>query len=185
MKKKLIICALFLTFALTACSNGVSQEKYNTLATEKEELQKKYDEVAKKRNELATKLIEQENAKNEEETKAISPSIWAKTSFGEDCIYLIDNQKYMQCIVPGNYTSSTDSISAIWKNIRMPNLLLNTEAISDISYEKIAVKYLAEDGTALIEFILRKVNDGYELDSITGDLTKSTSLNAAIVTISQ
>jgi outer membrane murein-binding lipoprotein Lpp len=185
MKKKLIICALFLTLALSACSNGISQEKYDTLVTEKEELQKKYDEVSKKRDELAAKVIEHGNTNAEKESKAIAPSVWAKTSFGEDCIYLIDNPKYMQCIVPGNNTSSTESISAIWKNIKTASLLLNTKAVEDIDYEKIAVKYLAEDGTALIEFVLIKQSDGYELDNVSGDLTKATSLSDAITTVSK
>ena len=91
----------------------------------------------------------------------------------------------MQCIVPGNYTSSVDSISTIWKNFKRANSLLNTKAIEGMPYEKIGIKYLAEDGTALIEFIVTKKDNGYELDSISGDLTKTDDLNSAIVAISQ
>lgn len=176
MKKKLLICALLLTFALSACSNGVSQEKYNALVTEKEELQDQYDKLSKYRDELEAKT-------NEEQS--IYPTVWAQTAFGDDCIYLIDNPKYMQCIVPGNNTSSTESISTIWKNFKRANSLLNTKAIVGMPYEKIGIKYLAEDGTALIEFIVTKKDDGYELDSISGDLTKTEDLNSAIVAISQ
>ena len=47
MKKGLFICALLLTLSLSACSNEVSQEKYNALVTEKEELQDQYDKLSK------------------------------------------------------------------------------------------------------------------------------------------
>lgn len=176
MKKGLFICALLLTLSLSACSNEVSQEKYNALVTEKEELQDQYDKLSKYRDELEAKT-------NEEDT--LYPTVWAKTAFGDDCISLMDNSKYMQCIVPGNYTSSVDSISTIWKNFKRANSLLNTKAIEGMPYEKIGIKYLAEDGTALIEFIVTKKDNGYELDSISGDLTKTDDLNSAIVAISQ
>lgn len=172
MKKKFLFALLVCSLSLSACSSKISEEQYNTLLEEN----KKLEEENKK---LKDSIQEQ----NDQNLEQIVPESWAQVSFGEDGVFLIEDSAYMLCIDSGTYEATAEDLARIWQKFLTASSTLASFK-SEIGYNKISVKYLATDGTTLIEFTLKNNGDNYILDGITGDLTKSNILVPLLEVIS-
>lgn len=175
MKKKLFIFTGIIVLALSGCSGGVSQDDYQAIVTENEALKGENESL----EQVRLDLVSAASGQADDEVLTFSAAAWARTSFGEGCVYLFDYPNYMQCIVEERYSSTPESVSLIWEDFKLAAGLLPYLS-EEIVCEKIAVKYLSDDETVLVEFVLKREDGNYSLDSIAGDLTKADLLVSSL-----
>lgn len=192
MKKNLVLILALLTFSLSGCSSpAISQESYDAIVAERDSLQEQNavlvqekEDIEKKRDELFKKEMERIQEDTNKELESVGAISWATTSFGEDGIYFIDNLNYMQCIAPSKYPATLDSLNEIWQDFVISSATLDKFS-EEINHNKIAVKYQGENGATLIEFVLERQGDSYQLNGITVDFEKVNTLVPILSTLGQ
>ena len=102
MKKLCIIMALSM-LSVTACSQTVSKEEYESVVAEKEALEssaaaEKLDKVTKDFN---------------DSKRLIAVQSWAETAFGSCSTFASSDNQYIQCVVLSKKDSTADSAKAI------------------------------------------------------------------------
>lgn len=181
MKKKVILSIICVAFLLGACGISKSdyeaaiserdslQEQLNILKTENENLQEKNQKLSS-----TVSTLQKEQLKLiEEQSDFIETQAWIMAAFGDNSIILKSDKKdYLEVIASDNYELSQEGIKQIWDSSRISTAVL--EGYKDkIPYEKIAVKFLDTNKEEMIEFILKRNNNNYELAGINGDLLRS------------
>lgn len=177
MKKKILLTAVCTIIALStsACANGVSKANYDAIVKERDSLKEKNEELEQIRKESTQKLLDLQQEQTNKELANVAPITWAETSFGKDGIYLVENPEYMLCIASGVYDTSQESIKDLWETTLLAAATLNAFS-NEITYDKISVKYLAQDGTTLIEFSFKRQDGKYTTNGITGELSQALTL---------
>ena len=184
MRKRILICLAVFMLLLQGCG-GVSQEEYDSLVKTNEALNEELEALKTDYEKVHSdyeKLIDEEAKRVEEEMKLSVPKAWAVTHFGENCIILPENSEYLQIISKEKYTLSNEGVQVIWQNVLESCATLGQFA-DDIKYDKIAIKFLMEDGGEMVEFVLIRRNASYELESITGSLFDIDILLPALQTL--
>lgn len=183
IKATMVMCCIVLVMC-AGC--GVSQEDYDKLQTEKSELDKELDDL---RQELDTlkqeyektnkELLDEKTEELDEERKHSYAKAWAITYFGEDCLVLMDGEEYLQIVSQESYTATLEGVQAVWKRClnSMGGLGLY---VDQIKYNKIGIKFQQSNGEGLIEFVLKRENGSYTLDTISGNLMQAPILVAAL-----
>lgn len=193
MKKRFIVISLLLVIigvVLVGC--GISQEDYDALTTENENLRKdletsnqelealkqeyenmesKYQELMNEKAERASKEMEQATAR-----------ALAVTYFGDDCLVLTGGGEYLQIVPQESYTASLEGVQAIYKQLLSFSVGLAVY-IDNVNYERIGIKFQQDGGKELIEFVLKREDDSYILESITGNLEVAGILSTALTMI--
>lgn len=180
MKK--IILLFIMAVLCTSCGQGVSQEEYdkltkinNGLSEEIENLKLDLEEVKQKNQKL-----EKEKAKEvEEKLKLATPNAWATTHFGNDCIVLAENTEYLQVISKKKYNLSNKGVQKIWKKTLEASTTLGV-FLDKINYKRIGIKFPQDNGNEMIEIVLKRENESYGLESVSGDLFNADILVSAI-----
>lgn len=190
MKKRFAIFAAAFMMLLQGCG-GVTQEEYDQLAAEKEKISKEldtakadcekaeadYEKAKTDYGELYQELIDEKAKKVETEVESSVPKAWATTYFGEDCIVLAENKEYLQIVSKEGYEVSLEGVQEVFNNCK--NSLGGLAAFAnEINYERIGIKFLKADRTALLEFVFKADNGSYTLESVSGDLQNSDVLNS-------
>lgn len=181
-KKKLLVVAFAVGVILSGCSN-ISQDEYDTLKTENTSLKKSNDELENKLKDLQEdydKLIDEKAQAAEKEMKKSVPRAWATTCFGDDCsITFSDNNEFIQIICNKGYQITQESVKEIYSTLlaSMPSLGVYQDSIE---WERISINFCDKDKKEFLEFILKKTNGVFGLESINGDLTNAIDINFAL-----
>ena len=160
--KKLILCTVLLMILLTGCSRVVSQEEYDKLKNDYEELSRS--------NEVAKELYSQSKTELEKYTmndNKIDAFSWAEACFGKGNVHVSNLENslvngsttdYVQLVVNTPFDNTIDGIRSIH------DLMLNSiPTMSEfMSYDKAAIKMLDNQGNYVMEYIFTKSDDGYE-----------------------
>ncbi|MEY8428746.1 hypothetical protein AALA00_13755 [Lachnospiraceae bacterium 46-15] len=192
MKRKSFIIFVMVMLLLVGCSgNAVPQDQYESAVAERDELDKElkalredYEKV-KEEKELAereNKSLQDEKKKRvSEELELATPIAWATTCFGEDSIVFADNKEYLQIISKKKYNLTSESVQEIWeKTLEASKLMKAGGYLDKIVYDRIGMKFSQENGSELLEIVLKRADDTYELDSISGDLLNASALISAM-----
>lgn len=199
MKKSVTIWAIgvLIALSLSGCSQSVKKADYDAVVTERDslkdknkdlenktkDLENKNKELEDKKANLVNELLKQQQKQANQQYSHAPALAWARASYGDGGTYLVDNDDYMVCIAPGTYEASYASIKPAFDSYKLSVALLQSIS-KDILYKKISTKYLAADGSTLLEISVKRDGDSYVLNGISGDLTKSTALSQAIMQIS-
>lgn len=184
MRKRILICLAVIIVLLQGCG-GVSQEEYDSLVKTNKELSEELEALKTDYEKVHSdyeELIDERTKRVEAEMKLAFPKAWAVTHFGENCIVLPENSEYLQIISKEKYTLSNDGVQAIWQKV-LESCATLKQSVDDINYDKIAIKFLMEDGEEMVEFVLIRRNASYELESITGSLFDIDILLPALQTL--
>lgn len=182
MKKILIMLLFVFTVSLTACSPKVSQEEYDKVIAEKASLQQNYDTLQSDYTKVKANYDSLEKQRFEETKKQMGYSTakaWVTSSFGDDSIYFVDDDRFLQCISEKKYPITARGVKDAWKDY-MASITTLGIFKKDIQYEKIGVKFMSTNNTCLLEIVLKRDNDTYSLDSVMGDLTNSSIVISGI-----
>lgn len=163
MKRVILMCIVGLL--LTGCSKGVSQETFNKLNNDYEEIQKEYQEIKALYDEL---YLENEDNKNSfkdyfdkytglyaEKKKGSLVEAWGETTF-LNCESSMVGDKNIQFIVPIN--SNEEEILSEYNNLlnSLTSLAL-ANSINEIS--SVFIKYVDSQGIPIMEISLLNEND--------------------------
>lgn len=190
MKKGLFVLSLFIIVSLSGCSS-ISQEEYDSVVAERDETVKKLDTLQADYNSMSKEydsksndyeklhseyqILESERKERvDKEMELAGTKAWVTTCFGDDSIYFVENTDYLQCISSNRYSCTLGGIKDAWNDQLSAMKLLPISITTP--YEKIAVKYLDDDQKILIEFVIKRKNDTYELDSVTCDAFRATTI---------
>ena len=186
MRKIKIIVIMCCIILGTCVGCGVSQEDYDKLQTEKNELD---EELEASRQQLETlkqdyektkkELLDEKTQKLDEDRKHSFARAWAATYFGEDCLVLIDGEKYLQLVSQEPYSATLEGVQTVYKQCLNSMSGLGVY-VDQIKYNKIGLKFQQTNGEELIEFVLRRENGTYVLDSISGNLVQVPILLAVL-----
>lgn len=171
MKKKILAITAAVCLLLSGC--GVShndydnlQTKYDTLQSEYDDLQSKYDDT----KENYDKMIEEKVQEVETGMALAYPKAWATTYFGDDCLMMFsDNNEYLQIVSQKEYGATSDSVKDIYKTILSSMQGLGVY-IDEINQDRIAIKFEQTGGKEFLEFVFKRENGSYTLESTNGDL---------------
>ena len=177
MKKKIILFILAACLLLGGC--GVSQNDYNDLQGKYDTLQSEYDDLQSKYNDIKEnydKMVDDKAQKAEEEMTLAYPKAWATTYFGDNCLMMFsDNNEYLQIVSQKEYNATSDSVKDIYKTVLSSMQGLGTY-INEINQDRIAIKFEQTGGKAYLEFVFKRENGSYTLESTNGDLQNVTTL---------
>lgn len=197
MKKFMLIGILVISMGmLVGCSKGISQEEYDTIVAEKDKLQENLDSIEKEKDKLAIEYKEYKaeyskyktdyervsskynklaTEQYEENKKYVPLNSWIKVCFGENSIYSYDNTEYLQCVAEKRYSISVKGLKEMWNDYILAIQIL--ENSTDIpKYDKVAIKYLDNEGNLIIEIIVKRNEDKYDFEAIVGDLEKNSDI---------
>lgn len=177
MKKKIVLFISAACLLLSGC--GVSQndyndlqEKYNTLQSEHDDLQSKYDDI----KENYDKMVDEKAQKAEAGMALAYPKAWATTYFGDDCLMMFsDDNEYLQIVSQKEYNATSDSVKDIYKTVLSSMQGLGVY-IDEINQDRIAIKFEQTGGKEFLEFVFKRENGSYTLESTNGDLQNVTTL---------
>lgn len=183
MKKIIVVLVLLCSVFLQGC--GVAQEDYDKLEKENDTLSKELREQKEDYSKLQVSYKSSEDKLNEytqKELELAAPTAWVRTHFGNDCIVLVSNPDYLQIISKTEYTLSTEGIQKIWNNVFGSVSTLAT-MLDQINYDRISMKFPQIGGKTMLEFVLKKNNNTYTLESINGDMDNATVLQTALALV--
>lgn len=155
MKKKFIVLFLLSALLLQSCG-GVSQKEYDDLVSENKELS----------NELTE--LKTDNKTSVHDNNISAAISWAKSSFGDDCIILSENNDYLQCICQDKYEITQDDLQKMNSRF-IDSISLLVPNFNDITYKKISVKFIQPNGNEIIDITIVRTETSYSLDSILYD----------------
>jgi len=175
MKKILLLLLFTSLFSLTGCSNGISQEEYDSINTEKENLQKELDNLQSEYSEMKSNYESLEQTRKEEtmaELDLATVKAWVTASFGDDSIYFVNEPRFLQCISSKKYSLTEDGVTEAWSNTLVAAAALG-QYKNKIVYDRIAVKYMSDSNNCFLEVILKRDGDTYALEKVLGDIDNS------------
>lgn len=171
MKRTFCLLLCCLVFLLSAC--GVPQldyfdllEENASLSEENASLQAEVESLKSENKSIKDEYVSYKLEQSNLTVSDISGSSWAETSFGKDTICLINEEKtQFQCLANNKYEVSKEGISALWSDYLLSVALLGSIS-EDIPYETISVKFFNYSDVYIMDIVLRRNNDKYELDAI-------------------
>ena len=159
MKKLCIIMALSM-LSVTACSQTVSKEEYESVVAEKEALE----------SSAAAEKLDRVNKELNDSKPLTAVQSWAETAFGSCSTFASSDNQYIQCVVLSKKDSTADSVKTIQDSMVSAWRLLPTILTTyDIPYQYLYIRFLNQDNTPLIEYVFTKSNGSYDLTTFTID----------------
>ncbi len=169
--KKYIFPLLTICFLLlTACSSGISSKEYESIVSENASLKSEIESLKSQNQSLKKSFNEQIKEDWEEIPITASTVAWITTSFGDDSIYLVDDDnQYLQCIAGKTYSIATEDIYTLIDDLQL-SLSLLEDIKSSIKYQQISIKFVDSSGIYILEVTLNLSEDSYILNSIMCDV---------------
>lgn len=183
MKKLILIFSLSACISLlSACGSApaeptVSQEDYDSLLQENEQLSSELDEVK-------SKYLDVLDAETEALTDSLPQqytSAWATTSFGDSAkCTILDSQ--LITIVPCEYDYSSESVSTIWDEYVAASKTYSVLYLSDPDSlpDEVTVIFQGSDGQCMLLFSSSFTNGEVALKEIAGNLSHALELMDAL-----
>lgn len=179
MKKNILIILTTMCFLMSGC--GVSQSDYDDLQSKYNSLQTEYSNV----KENYDNMVEEKSKKVDSDMALSYSKAWATTYFGDDCLIMFsDNNEYLQIICKKEYSATSDTVKDIYKTVLSSMKGLGTY-INEINQDRIAVKFEQTRNKELLEFVFKRDNGSYVLESTNGDLQNAIILIQGLNNVSK
>ncbi|MBC5711948.1 hypothetical protein H8S75_28890 [Hungatella sp. L12] len=189
MKKSLILVSCILVFTISACSKGVSQEEYESLASQNNELMSEVQLLSAEKESLADEYESLSNISNElldEKKERVLNQMddsyanaWITTSFGSNSTCFSDNVSLLQCSAGNVYPITEEGIAKIYSDLL--NSMTTLALVQDnIKYDMISIKFHNVAGTCAMEISLKKQNGSFTLDTIMCNASYTSTIITAL-----
>lgn len=184
MKKRVLLCvSVSIMLGLTAC-NGVSQQDYDTLVSQKEKIESDYSNLKKEYDDLNKEYTE----KKEIDLKNVSDSFilstaknWAKTSFGDGATCSLDDNKHLTVNVPSNYTTSNmPEIFDTLKKSLTTWVYIDSPTSDTTNYEYVTINFYDNNKNGIVSYSFNNKDKKFELKTVMGNLDKVDEIISSI-----
>ncbi|RDY27509.1 hypothetical protein [Lachnotalea glycerini] len=180
---KLLTIGTLITISLfiTACGSGVSQEQYNALNTEKENLQSDYDKLKNDYEKIKvdyTSLLDEKAESILDDAPLQYATAWAKTSYGEnvECSSSADSLNVLvHTDISVTSENVTDIINKFISSMKYYKIAYETTP-DNLNFKFISVNYLDLDDNAFLSLTIVKTDDTFELNKILVDATQTDTI---------
>lgn len=154
---KVLIISVLIILGVSACSSGVSQEEYDKLLAENEELRSQ-------REELASTVSENLAAKADEVLKDLERAgaqAWATTSFGEETICTADGTNVI-VTVNSSDTYSESTIKQSWNMVleSMKTFGFVSRSKGLFPYKSMSIEFRDPENKKIIEYVFDISDEG-------------------------
>lgn len=92
-----------------------SKQKKNELEEELEASRQQLETLKQDYEKTKKELLDEKTQKLDEDRKHSFARAWAATYFGEDCLVLIDGEKYLQLVSQEPYSATSEGVQAVYK----------------------------------------------------------------------